>query len=153
MRLPASWFIMAIPFVLACGTKCDITHCPADITRSNASVIYHDGSGNGYIFAGGSVEYRPVQLEESSSGKYSGGAPFTRPIDARTYGTIANALNAAIDAKSTHIPNRTMLSGAIRVKCGNESRDWIIAPGSAALVTIETLLQELRNSPPIPSQP
>ena len=130
-----------------------MTRCPDDLSQSNVSVAFYDGSANGYIFSQGTVEYRPVKLQESSSLMYSGGTPFKRPVDGPTYAKIANALNAAIDAKAVHIPNRTMLSGVIHIKCGDETRDWIIAPRSAELSAIETLMDELKKKETRSSQP
>ncbi|MBK9260095.1 MAG: hypothetical protein IPM54_09695 [Polyangiaceae bacterium] len=144
MRRFASWLLAAAPFVYGCATKCDMTRWPDELNNPNMTVSFFDGSANGYVFSVGNVEYRPVKREESSSGRYSGGEPFKRAIDAPTYAKIANAMNAAIDAKATHIQNRTMLSGVISIRCGDASRDWIIAPGSAELSAIEELMDELK---------
>lgn len=138
---------MASVFAAGCAPKCDVNHCPEDLNRSDAVVAYYDGSGNGYIFQRGMVEYRPVKREESSSLDYSGGTPFHEPIDVATYAKIAQALNTAIDTPKAHIPNRTMLSGAIQVKCGEVSRDWIIAPKSAELEAIESLMKAIKTKP------
>jgi len=153
MRLAASSFLVAALALNGCATKCDMNRCPEDSSHSDASVAYYDGSGNAYIFYKGTVEYQPVTPDLSSSGRYSGGTPFKRPIDAPTFAKIARALNTAIDAQAAHIPDRVMLSGAISIKCGDESRDWIIAPGSAELVAIESLMTTLKaagNNPPRP---
>lgn len=144
MRLPAVLLLLATLSAYGCATKCDMTRCPNDLSDSNSSVAFYDGSANGYIFSSGTVEYRPVKREESSSLVYSGGVPFTRSLDGPTFAKIAKALNAAIDAKAAHIPNRTMLSGVISIKCGDDTRDWIIAPGSAELAAIETLMTQLK---------
>ena len=110
------------------------------------AVSYYDGSANGYIFAQNTVEYIPVKREESSSLTYSGGLPFKRTLDERTYRQLANALNEAIAAKSIHIPDRVMGSGVISIKCSDQSRHWIIAPRSAELDKVESLLQDLRKA-------
>jgi len=136
---------MVTAFDSGCAPKCDVNHCPDDLTRSDAVVSYYDGSGNGYIFQRGVVEYRPVKRAESSSLDYSGGEPFQRPIDAATYAKIARALNTAIDTPEAQISGRPMLSGAIRVKCGDASRDWVVAPGRPELAAIESLMSALKT--------
>jgi pyruvate-formate lyase-activating enzyme len=145
MRFAAIGILMATFSDAGCAPRCDVNHCPDDLTRSDAVVSYYDGSGNGYIFQRGMVEYRPVKRAESSSLHYSGGEPFHRPIDAVTYAKIARALNTAIDTPEAHTPNRPMLSGAISVKCGDASRDWIIAPGRPELAAIESILTSIKT--------
>lgn len=144
MRLAVLAVLTTTLFATGCAPKCNMNRCPDELSNAAVSVAYYDGSANEYHFRGGSVEYRPVKPEESSSGRYSGGAPFKRPLDGAMSAKIANAFNAAIDAKTAQISNRVMLSGVIAIQCGKESREWIIAPGSPELGAIETLMGELK---------
>lgn len=153
MRLGAFWLLTTTLFAHGCATKCNMNRCPDELSNSSVTVSYYDGSANGYIFRGGAVEYRPVKPEESSSGTYSGGKPFKRPLDAATSAKIAHAFNTAIEAKAAHIEDRVMMSGVISIECGDESRKWIIAPRSAELEAIETLMTELKAAGKKPAQP
>lgn len=144
MRIAAMGMFMAMVIGSGCAPKCDVQHCPEDLTRSDATVGYYDGSGNAYIFQRGSIEYRPIKRGEGSTLEYSGGEPFHKPIDAGTYAKIAQALNKAIDTPEAQIPDRTMMSGAIHLKCGEASQEWIIAPGRPELATIESLMSTLK---------
>lgn len=164
MRYGAILLSMCLPYVYGCEKKsemnhrpddgakpdmhsheknCEMNHCPDDFTNSDVTVAFYDGSANGYIFHRNSVEYRPVRPEESSSRTYSGGKPFKRPLDAVMSAQIARTFNAAIDTPASHIPNRVMGSGVISIQCGEQSRDWILAQGSAELQAIEELLKKL----------
>jgi hypothetical protein len=126
--------------------RCDVTRCPENLADSSAAVTYADGNGNAYVVRGGTVEYRPVTPRESSSGRYSGGPPWKRVVDAAALAEIARTLDAAIDAKASHIPNRVMMSGQITVTCGDEHGRWILAPGSKEIEAIEALMARLAST-------
>lgn len=146
MRWCAASLLVATLLSYGCSKPCDMTRCPDDLNRADMSVAFYDGSANGYVFRAGWVEYIPVKLGEGSTLTYSGGAPFTRPIDMPTFAKIAKAFNAAIDAKAAHIQERVMMSGVISVRCGDKEQDWVIAPKSPELTAIEALLTELKAS-------
>lgn len=111
--------------------------------NTQPTYTYADGSANLYILTPTTLEYDPVTPEESSTGMYSGGEPKTVTITGEQFASIKALLESAIKNPSVHIKDRTKTSGAISVKQGTNEKKFIIAPGCAEQIAIETLVKSV----------
>lgn len=123
--------------------RCDVTRCPEDPQDARHTVTYADGSGNLYVLSGARLEYRPVTPETSSSGTYSGGAPFALTLTGSQRAELVRALAAGIDARGAQLQQRVMTSGQISIECAGETRRWILSSACAELREIEATLGRL----------
>lgn len=105
---------------------------------------YADGSGNVYLVEASVLRYEPVTRERSSSGTYSGGEPFERKLSAQEAADWARALGAAETATASHVPNRVMRSGAVRLERAGQAKSFVLAPDCPEQKAIEDLLARLR---------
>lgn len=105
---------------------------------------YFDGNGNTYIVQKNSLEYIPRSLETSSSGIYDGGESVKKEITSSQYEEIKNVVEKAIANTESHIENREMKSGIIRVKQGEQEQLIILAPGSEEQRNIEEILVPIK---------
>lgn len=106
---------------------------------------YSDGNGNMFIVSGGkqkTLEYLPIKASDSSSGVYSGGEPVKKVISESAYVEIAESLDAGVADTATQINNRTLGSGLIEVEQNGAVKNYILAPESASLLRIETILRD-----------
>jgi len=97
-----------------------------------------DGSGNHYTFSAvlkagayeqGRVVYSPVQPDESSSGTYSGGKPFDRPLPPARSSDIWNTLLALQGKSDIHVQARRMGTGSINISSDAGSESFLIQGG------------------------
>lgn len=141
-----AWGLAALLSVVtqAEPTRCQVQSCPKDLADTRHSVRYADGSGNQWVLQAGTVEYVPVRPEQSSSGMYSGGAPWKAALSAAQYAEIAQAIDRAIATKEAHAARREKMTGAIELRCGEEKASFIIAPRRPELRAIEQALAKAR---------
>lgn len=107
---------------------------------------YGDGSANLYKITPGTLEYIPVQKEQSSSGSYSGGSPKSVRISKVDYARLAALLDGALAAKDAHTDKRVMMSGYILRHHHEAKTEAILAPGAPAKNQIELVLAALLNN-------
>lgn len=107
------------------------------LTNGAASwtLFFHDGSNNAFVVsvpapgAVGSLEYRPVRPEESSSGVYSGGEPRAVPVPASAAIRLQDRIEQLARATGSHVGNRVMGSGAFSVRAGASQTRFLLGPG------------------------
>ncbi len=103
---------------------------------------YSDGSANLYLITPQSLQYFPVQPEESSTGMYSGGTPYSVRLSASDYKNLKNLLDLALEDQANHQSSRTKMSCLIvRMRPTDTT---IIRPGAPALSAIEATLHKLK---------
>ncbi len=116
--------------------------------RGNAPVLsFSDGSNNRFLLfiiasGSGSLEYIPVQPENSSSGFYSGGAPASADLAEGMTQTILEKVDLLEKDTEKHLSARKMGSGLFVLKIGNQTRKFIIEAGEA-LESFRNFLAEL----------
>ncbi|GAB4417910.1 MAG: hypothetical protein OHK0039_28820 [Bacteroidia bacterium] len=101
---------------------------------------YADGSGNRYHLHGHLLRYVPVQPHQSSSGVYSGGAPWARELAPAAHAALAAAFEAALADTSAHQPDRGMGSGWVLAAGPSGERQCILAMRSPTQQTLEQAL-------------
>ena len=67
-----------------------------------------DGSNNQYLVSRTTVEYLPIKKENSSSGVYSGGNAWKKPISEKQYQLIQKLFESAANEKSQLRKKRSM---------------------------------------------
>ncbi len=117
---------------------------------------YADGSANQYRVAcseasadaDAEVSYTPVTPRQSSSGSYSGGAPWRARLaaaDPRLAALLEQV--AALEADvALHAEARSKGTGAVTLTTAAGTRSFLVAPG-AALRALDAALAALRASP------
>ncbi|HEY3445331.1 MAG TPA: hypothetical protein VGK67_03160 [Myxococcales bacterium] len=125
--------------------RSDVTKPPADApgNTGRSSARYADGSGNVYALEGDRLRYSPVTPEASSSGTYSGGDPFEKTLSPQDLSDLTRALDAALEAKGSHIQDRVMMSGAVTLERTGERQSFILAAGCPEQRALEAVLARL----------
>ena len=121
-----------------------------DIPDAPWSVSYHDGSNNGFACqqrtASGAVtaEYRPMTPERSSSGTYSGGAPWHGTVSTDHVKALWRMLRGLQAAKDQHVINRVMGSGSFKLETPGGETLFTIRHGGE-LARLDNFLEQLRK--------
>jgi len=112
----------------------------------NKMYNYFDGSGNKYVLRiEGEIilEYVPIKPFQSSSGIYDGGDFIKKIITKLEYDEITSILEEAIQNEESHVENRVMMSGMIKIEGKSDTKICIIRPNSEQKDKIEKKLHEL----------
>ena len=132
--------------IVSCTVRLLVPYLFVAITLSCGAGLaqyeYADGNGNLYVITRGNLSYVPVKPEESSSGTYSGGNPKTVSLTSEQFELIREALEKGIKSNNL-IRDRVKMSGAISIVNGKDKTQYILAPGSAEIQHIESLLKEI----------
>lgn len=104
---------------------------------------YADGNGNVYILNSSTLEYIPVKPEESSSGFYSGGEAKTVSVSTEQFSALQSLFEKGMNNSAVQINERIKMSGVITHFRGDQQNKYILKPGSAELVAIESRLNEI----------
>ena len=107
--------------------------------------VFVDGSGNRYSFENGSVTYDPMTPERSSSGVYSGGAPFSRELDKKEVIGLVDVFERAIWSEKDHTDKRTMGSGTLFKRVGEEQVRYYFRMNSNSMKEIITYLSKFKE--------
>ncbi|MCC6996665.1 MAG: hypothetical protein IT370_18785 [Deltaproteobacteria bacterium] len=118
---------------------------------SGFTLEYADGSANHYrvVCSAGSadaeVTYTPVTPRQSSSGVYSGGAPWRARLPARDarVGALLEQVTALERDTTLHAETRSKGTGAVTLTTAAGTRSFLVAP-SAALRALDAALAALR---------
>jgi len=109
--------------------------------------IYLDGSANKYIIKDEGkkiLEFTPVKPEFSSSGIYDGGDYSKKEINNLQYTEITSIMDEAINHEESHIKNRVMRSGLLKIKEDDNEKSCIIGPDTSDLQKIEEFLEKIK---------
>lgn len=107
--------------------------------------MYADGSGNRYNLENSELSYLPVTEKESSSGSYHGGAHFNLNLEKRDLIMLIDALERALWNRADHTGKRTMGSGTIVKKLGNESTTIYLKFRSDSMKNIEDVISRAKE--------
>ena len=80
----------------------------------NMKYNYFDGAGNKYEIKDLKLTYTPIKKEESSSGTYDGGDPYTKELTKLDLVKFIDVFERAIWNEKDHSPKREMGCGTIR---------------------------------------
>ena len=105
---------------------------------------YADGSGNTYRLDNAKLEYAPMTPERSSSGTYSGGDPFTIELEKIDLIKIIDVFERALWSENDHTDKRTMGSGTLFKKVGEETQRIYLRMRSNSMIEINSLLDGLK---------
>jgi hypothetical protein len=100
---------------------------------------YADGCNNRYKISSECITYDPVRPEESSSGEYSGGQPYSKKIDPEQYIAIKKVFLEAFEDHSSQTDKRMMMTGQISMEGKNRV---ILKNKSNAQKKIEAILKQ-----------
>lgn len=123
---------------------------PGNIPDAPWSLTYRDGSNNSFWAsqqdAGAQVtaRYSPVKPEHSSSGTYSGGAPWEGKLSPAQADELWRRVRAMQKESKLHQRNRTMGSGSFTLESGGEKRALLIGR-CQALAGLDSFLESLRK--------
>lgn len=90
-------------------------------TTMSTSYEYIDGSGNVYAISSNTIVYDPITPQESSTGTYSGGEPYTVTIEQQHFDAIQNAVNKAISNTNDQTTERNKGNGTLVVLPGKKT--------------------------------
>ncbi len=79
------------------------------------SYEYVDGNGNLYAISSTTIVYDPITPEESSTGTYSGGEPYTITIEQKNFDQIVSVFKKVIAEKKGQTQTRSMGTGTLIV--------------------------------------
>ncbi len=125
------YVVILLPFLVQCTT-----------TKKNntmTSYEYVDGNGNLYAINNTSVVYDPVTPEESSTGMYSGGEPYTAPLEQKQFDQIEATFKKAIENKADQTDTRSMGTGTLIVMPSKKT--YIFKMNSGAKKEIEEVIK------------
>lgn len=105
---------------------------------------YADGSGNKYRLKDATLQYIPMTPEQSSSGTYSGGDPFTLELEKMNLIKLIDVFERALWSEEDHTKMRTMGSGTLYKKVGEESSLIYLRMRSGSMEEINALLKSLK---------
>lgn len=114
------FFIIAASLLV---TACAQTHQPG--------FIYSDGCANVYTVYPDSIVYDPVRPEESSSGIYSGGEPYTAVITPEQFSRIFNEVRILEENLSLQTDQRNMMTGQFEIYSPEGISIFIVKNGEA----------------------
>ncbi len=110
------------------------------------SIDYRDGSANAFRARddgrSATFEFVPVTPEQSSTGRYSGGAPKSGPLAAADVEALWALVHALDDDGAVHTTERGKGTGAFSLRDATGTRDYIVqrCPALAALDELITRL-------------
>lgn len=113
-----------------------------NVTYSQKELHYNyaDGNGNWYKVFENSIQYIPVQSNQSSSGVYSGGEPWESKITLNDFKEFEVLFQQAMKDKSSHISERLMGSSLIKKQKMGKAMVCILKPGCSHITVIEEKL-------------
>ncbi len=103
--------------------------------------IYSDGSGNMYAFEEGILSYTPISQENSSSGYYDGGSPFSISLDVEQHKELHSLVQKAITNKTPNVGKRSMGSGLLKI----ENNSYIFGMRLLVKLELESFLSQFRK--------
>lgn len=77
------------------------------------SYEYIDGNGNLYAISATSIVYDPITPEESSSGTYSGGEPYTAFIEEKQFNDLDETVKKCIGDQNGQTDTKKMGTGTL----------------------------------------
>lgn len=80
------------------------------------SFTYVDGNNNTYEITESSLSYDPVKPENSSSGTYSGGTPYSMDLNVGQWESIRSAVERTLKDNDNLVDTRTMGSGMLIIE-------------------------------------
>lgn len=108
MRKKYLYLLLILPFFYQCKTQ-------QTNSKNMSSYEYIDGNGNLYAISKTSIVYDPVTVEESSTGTYSGGEPYTAPLEEKQFNDLEYTFKKCIDTKEGQTQTRSMGTGTLVV--------------------------------------
>ena len=140
MKLQSLFFGCSLLFVLLMDS------CKPKQAGSSAKAViaYIDGNNNRFELTSYKnvceIDYKPIQPEESSSGRYSGGEPVSKTIACVKFDEIQNYMKKIVANPSNMIPDRNMGCGTILL---NPTSAQFIPMNSRYKDTLERKLRAL----------
>jgi hypothetical protein len=116
------------------------------------SVSYHDGSGNGFLFAQSSpgeparFTYSPITPERSSTGSYSGGEPAAGVLDGEQAMALWQRVRRLEADTEIHTEQRMKRTGSFRLVSSNRERAFIVNFGDE-LASFDAFVAPFRSGP------
>lgn len=105
---------------------------------------FTDGSGNTYKLQNAMLIFSPMTAKMSSSGTYSGGKSYTIALEKRDLIKIIDVFERALWSEDDHADQRTMGSGTLFKKVGEESQRIYLSFRSDSLNEINNVLRDLK---------
>ncbi len=104
-----------------------------------------DGAGNKYRLDNGLLTYSPMTPEMSSSGSYSGGEPFSAELEKMDLVKIVGSFELAFWSDKDQTDQRTMGSGTLFKKVGDNSKRVYLKMRSESMKGINDLLNDIKE--------
>lgn len=106
---------------------------------------YVDGSGNSYQIKDNHLKYSPMTADQSSSGTYDGGDPWSRELSKIDLMRIVDVVERAIWSSADQIDHRSMGSGTIIKVLGDQRTTVYLKMGSESNVEVIELMRGFKN--------
>lgn len=116
------------------------------LNTKNMILEYSDGNGNFYKITIGSIVYKPVTAEMSSSGIYDGGKPSEKTITETEFLEVKKIFDAIFANTNIHIQHRIKTSGKLTVKNNTNTMKEVIIAISSEQKELENLLKQLLSN-------
>lgn len=82
---------------------------------------YSDGNGNRFWITNCGIDYKPIQVNQSSSGYFDGGLPIRKEISKKQYNSLVETADSLIKNTSIHLEKRIKTSGMLVITAGEEN--------------------------------
>lgn len=114
-----------------------MVQCKTTQTTGNMNISYEyvDGNGNLYAITSNTIVYDPITPEESSTGTYSGGEPYTVSIEQQHFDAIRKAIDNAITQTEDLTTERNKGNGTLVIL--PEKKTYILKMNSQSKKNIE----------------
>lgn len=106
---------------------------------------YVDGSGNSYQIKDNHLKYSPMTADQSSSGTYDGGDPWSRELSKIDLMRIVDVVERAIWSTSDQIEHKAMGSGTIIKVLGDQRTTVYLSMRSESNEEVVALMRGFKS--------
>jgi len=125
------FLLITLPFLTQCKTQ-----------QNSANIMttyeYLDGNNNKYTITPTNIIYDPVRPEQSSTGLYSGGEPYTAPLEEKQFKDMEEVIKKSISNADGQIDSRNKGTGMLIVL--PEKKSYIFEMNSEQKKEIEAVI-------------
>lgn len=115
--------------------------------NSNSDTIYtyYDATRNKYVLNGNELEYIPVKVSESSSGKYTGGTYTTKAITEKESHELEQLFKIALSNKKAQTNKNIKPNAAVEIIAGSKKINFLLKSAAAINISLNSFLNQLIN--------
>ncbi|MEQ1553652.1 MAG: hypothetical protein ABL929_05710 [Ferruginibacter sp.] len=118
------------------------------IANNNNDTVYtyYDAARNKYVLNENELEYIPVKVSESSSGKYTGGTYTTKAITEKESHELEQLFKTALANKKAQTNKNIKPNAAVEINYGNKQIDFLLKSTAAINISLKNFLTQLMKN-------